>query len=260
MPQQTQDQPTQSPASSTPFNPVATARLLLRTARFGALATLAPDGAPHASLVNVASDLDGTPLTLISRLAVHTQHILADARVSLLLSETGAGDPAAHPRISISARAEVAEQTDAEGQRVRERFLARHPQSAGYADFPDFAFYRLVPTGIRLVAGFGRINDLAAQDVLLPAGPCESLATIAPGATAHMNEDHADALALYATVFAGRPVTEDGWRATGIDPEGLDLMQGDDTTRILFPAPLENAAQLRPTLVAMAQKARESRV
>ena len=37
-----------------------------------------------------------------------------------------------------------------------------------------------------------------------------------------MNADHADALALYATRLA-RPRAGGAWRATGLDPDGLDL-------------------------------------
>ena len=67
------------------FNPSRSAKSLLRRNRQGALATLmAGTGDPYCSLVNVASHPDGSPILLISRLAVHTRNILADARVSLI--------------------------------------------------------------------------------------------------------------------------------------------------------------------------------
>src|SRR5580700_4346273 len=82
-------------------------RLLLRKSRQGALATLmAGRGDPYCSLVNVASHPDGTPILLISRLAVHTKNILADARVSLMLDERTDSDPLEGARIMLMGRAE----------------------------------------------------------------------------------------------------------------------------------------------------------
>src|SRR3954471_10139119 len=95
-----------------PFLPVdAEARLLaktlMRTARSGALATLgADDGTPFASLVAVGTDLDGSPVILTSQLSVHTRLLAPDRRCSLLLSAIGKGDPLAHPRLPLLARAE----------------------------------------------------------------------------------------------------------------------------------------------------------
>ncbi|MGV6872960.1 HugZ family pyridoxamine 5'-phosphate oxidase [Pseudochelatococcus sp. B33] len=241
-------------SGSDTFDPLFCTRQLLRGLRFGSLATLREDGAPFASLVNVASGLDGTPVTLISRLAVHTQNIARDTRVSLLLAHPvgadSADDPANHPRISLTGRAQVTADPD-----DRRRFLARHPHAAAYADFADFAFYRLTPEHIHLVAGFGRITGLSPAEVLSEPGVAAQLAPIEAGAVAHMNEDHADALGLYATVLAGAPPGP--WRATGLDAEGIDLFDGAHAARVWYPQPLTEAGQLRPALVALAREARE---
>src|SRR6201992_1999795 len=91
------------------FNPSRTARSLLRRSRQGALATLMiVNGDPYCSLVNVASAPDGSPILLISRLAVHTRNILADARVSLMLDERLAGDPLVGGRITLDGLGEQA--------------------------------------------------------------------------------------------------------------------------------------------------------
>src|SRR5678815_3640704 len=67
---------------------------LLREGRSGALATLLPgSGDPYCSLVNVATAVDGAPLLLLSTLALHTENILADERVSLMVDERKEGDP-----------------------------------------------------------------------------------------------------------------------------------------------------------------------
>src|ERR1700743_304660 len=120
------------------FAPARLARSLLRRRRQGALATLmAGTGDPYCSLVNVASHADGSPILLISRLAVHTRNILADNRVSLMLDERGPGDPLEGARIMLSGGAE---QADGEQRELaRRRYLSAHPSAETYADFGDFA-------------------------------------------------------------------------------------------------------------------------
>src|ERR1700755_3123754 len=92
------------------FDAAALARSLLRRSRQGALGALMPgSGDPYCSLVNVASFSDGSPILLISRLARHTQNILSDSRVSLMLDERVEGDPLEGARIMLAGRAEQAE-------------------------------------------------------------------------------------------------------------------------------------------------------
>src|SRR5205085_10640566 len=128
------------------FNPSRAAKSLLRRSRQGALATLMPDGGdPYCSLVNVASLPEGSPILLISRLAVHTQNVLADSRVSLMLDERVAGDPLEGSRIMVAGRAEELSGEDA--AIARRRYLAAHPSAEAFADFKDFGFFRIAPSG-----------------------------------------------------------------------------------------------------------------
>jgi putative heme iron utilization protein len=121
------------------FEPIALARALLRTIGTGALATLdVATGAPFVSLTTVATDLDGSPLILVSLLSAHTRNLEADGRASLLLSTIGKGDPLAHPRLTLSGRMEPTDEP-----RHRDRFLRRHPKAELYVDFPDFSFRRM---------------------------------------------------------------------------------------------------------------------
>jgi len=82
-------------------------------------------GDPYCSLVNVASHADGSPILLISRLALHTRNILTDSRVSLMLDERASGDPLEGSRIMVAARAEEANGDDATS--LRRRYLTRSP-------------------------------------------------------------------------------------------------------------------------------------
>lgn len=233
------------------------AEILIRTARFGALALNEPGtGHPFASRVACAPDIDGTPFILISTLATHTGGLTADPRCSLLLGEPGKGDPLAHGRISLIGNAVRVEKSSDTHARLRARYLARHPKAELYIDFPDFAFFRIEVARAALNGGFGKAWNLEASDAILPGGELlDELAKVEPGIVAHMNDDHAEAVGLYATVLC--KVERGPWRIASIDPRGLDLIAGERMLRLNFATPLKSAAEIRPVLVQMAKEARE---
>ena len=229
------------------------ARSLLRRSRQGALATLmAGSGDPYCSLVNLASHPDGSPILLISRLAVHTKNILGDPRVSLMLDERAGGDPLEGSRIMLAGRAE-----EAGGDAVallRRRYLSAHPSAEAFVDFGDFSFFRIRPVATHLVAGFGRILDLKPKSFLTDISDCGALLEAEPGAIEHMNEDHREAMNLYATKLLGAESAE--WRCTGCDPDGIDLQAGAKTLRLDFPERVTGPGELRKMLVRLADEAR----
>ena len=238
------------------FDPRALAKSLLRATRAGALATIDRNtGHPFASLVNVATDSDGAPAILMSRLATHTANLEHDGRASLLLAATGKGDPLAHPRLTVlGSFARLTRGDDRRGAASRRRFLARHPKSELYAGFADFAFWRLAPVSAHLNGGFARAADLTAADVMTDIAGADELIAAEAGAVAHMNADHAEAVRLYATRLLGAP--DGAWRLTGIDPDGLDLGCGDLALRLPFPQRVTTAQQLRKATVDLAEQAR----
>jgi putative heme iron utilization protein len=244
----------QAPAD---FVPAELAKTLLRTRRAGTLATLDRNtGHPFASLVNVATDVDGSPVILTSRLSTHTANMEADGRASVLLAETGKGDPLAHPRLTVMGEFSVAANESTNEARVRRRFLARHPKSELYAGFGDFAFWRMNVVSAHLNGGFARAADLKAADVLTDISGAEEIIAAEDGAVTHMNEDHADAIGLYATKLLGE---DDGlWRISGLDPDGADLTAGDRTARLAFAARATTPAGIREILVALAKQARQA--
>jgi putative heme iron utilization protein len=232
------------------FDPKTATRKLLRETLSGALATLMPVmGDPYCSLVNVATAADGAPLLLLSTLAIHTKNLLADPRASLMLDERKNDDPLEGARIMLMG---TVARTDAAAARAR--YLARHPEAAMFADFRDFSFYRMELSGIHLVAGFGRIVDLKPRDVLTDLTDAEALLEAEAGAVAHMNEDHKDALRLYATKLLGAPDGE--WRCTGCDPDGLDLRLERTGLRLQFPQRVSGPGPLRAILKQLAEQAR----
>jgi putative heme iron utilization protein len=238
---------------TTDFDAARLARSLLRRSRQGALATLMNgSGDPYCSLVNVASHADGSPILLISRLALHTQNILGDARVSLMLDERAAGDPLQGSRIMLAGRAEEAGGDDA--TILRRRYLNAHPSAEVFVNFKDFAFFRIRPAGAHLVAGFGRIVDLKPEQFLTDIGDAEALLEAEQGAIDHMNADHREAMNLYATKLLGAEAAD--WRCTGCDPDGIDLQADLTTLRLDFPKRIVTPAALRQVLKELAGQAR----
>jgi putative heme iron utilization protein len=235
------------------FDPARLARSLLRRRREGALATLmAGTGDPYCSLVNVASHADGSPILLISRLAVHTKNILSDPRVSLMLDERGKGDPLEGARIMLLGRAEEVAAPDLKF--VRQRYLNAHPSAETFVDFKDFSFFQIRASATHLVAGFGRIVDLKPEQFLTEISDAPALLEAEQSAIDHMNADHRDAINLYATRLLGAEPAD--WRCTGCDPEGLDLQAGAQTVRLDFPERVTGPGELRKVLVRLADEAR----
>jgi putative heme iron utilization protein len=232
------------------FDAIGIAKSLLRSIRAGALATIdRAGGFPFASLVTVATDHDGSPLLLMSRLSAHTQNLEQDPRASILLAQGGKGDPLAHPRLTVIGRA-----TRTADDHVRRRFLARHPKAQLYAGFGDFSFWRLEIAAAHLNGGFARAMDLTAEQVRTDLSGGDELVAVEASAIEHMNADHREALALYAVRLAGAPRAE--WRATGLDPEGIDLAAGDRAVRVPFDRRVTGAGELRKVLKEMADRAR----
>ena len=250
-----QDEARPERPDSPEFDAKALAKSLLRATPAGALATLDAQGAPFSSLVTVATDVDGSPILLLSRLAAHTGHLERDGRVSLLLARLKRGDPLAHPRLTVSGVARRLDRESEEGASARRRFLACHPKAALYADFGDFAFWRIGIADAHLNGGFARAAQLSGQELHTEIAGAEALIAAEEGALAHMNSDHGEAVSLYATVLLGAP--EGAWRLTGLDPEGCDLAAGEERRRLAFARSVGTPDELRVVLVELAKEARQ---
>jgi heme iron utilization protein len=128
--------------------------------------------------------------------------------------------------------------------------LARHPESTLYADFGDFAFWRVAMEQAHFNGGFARAGHFKAESLATSLDGAEALVAAEAHAVSHVNAHYQAALAQLAAAVAGKP---DGpWWATGIDPEGIDLGCGDRTARIAFPRPvctLQDLREILPELV-----------
>lgn len=156
-----------TPVRQTDAEARAIAAGIMARAKTAALAVLEADtGAPFVSRIAFALAEDGTPLTLISDLAVHSAALRRDPRAALLLGEPGGkGDPLTHPRLTLRATARFVASDDPSRPALRETWLSRHPKARLYADFADFRFVLFDVHSGHLNAGFARAYALDRNDL-----------------------------------------------------------------------------------------------
>lgn len=137
-------------------------RELVGSRKQGVLCTISSKlpGHPFGSVAPYALDEAGRPIFLLSSLAVHTRNIEVEPRASLLvMADPTSTDPLASARVNLFGTVRA---VDSEG--VRPAYLAAHPDAEQWADFGDFAFYRLDVANIYYVGGFGDMGWVAAGD------------------------------------------------------------------------------------------------
>jgi len=139
-------------------------RILLRQTAVAALATL-HKGEPAVSMVPYALLPDGRFVIHVSRLATHTQDMLAHPSVSLLVTAApGAAEtPLALPRLSVQGRAQICTPEAADHAAARAAYLAKLPEAGELFSFGDFSLFLIEPKFLRYVAGFGRAHTLTAE-------------------------------------------------------------------------------------------------
>ena len=229
------------------------ARALLRAAASATLATQA-DGQPFGALVTPAMAPDLTPLLLISSLSEHTRQLRVEPRCALLVQGDPQGaNPQTAPRVTLTGMAEPV--PEEEVARLKPRWLAKHPYAALYADFADFALWRIRAGGALLVGGFARATRIRIADLLPDPAAVAAIAAAESDIIGHVNAEHGDALAAIARGLLGGAPGD--WQIVAVDPDGADLALGEERVlRLNFAAPVANAEAVRMELVRAAREAR----
>lgn len=218
------------------------ARILLRGARFASIGVIEPEtGFPFVSRVLLGMDTDGAAVILVSGLSAHTTALLSDPRASLMTGEPAKGDPLAHPRLTLQCTAESVERDSPTHARLRARFLARHPKSQLYIDFPDFRFFRLNPERASLNGGFGRAYHLSSADFFIPKMDDDLLGD-EEARLRDLGGRHPDLASDIAMKIYG--ATEGGWRISAVDSHGLDIVFKDLLIRHEFVTPITTVEDL----------------
>ncbi|MEM8547396.1 MAG: DUF2470 domain-containing protein [Pseudomonadota bacterium] len=228
------------------------ARILVRTARHGTLALLDRFGAPVTTRVRLATQADGQPVFMAELWSGLMDDVTEQARASLLIVESGGDDPLSLVQMSLQGR--ISQLVGVDDERARRRYRARYPQPEPHVELTEGSLWRLDITTATFITGFGRAYAMVADDVRTAFADWPAWHAMEGGAVAHMNDDHADANQLYASVLLGARAGD--WRLTGLDPQGLDLTCGDEHRRLEFEFPLSQASALRPTLVDLVREAR----
>jgi putative heme iron utilization protein len=156
-----------NPLRETDAEARAIAARLLAEARTASLGVIEPEtGAPFVSRIAFGLAPDGTPVTLVSDLALHAQALRHDPRAALLIGDPGEkGDPLTHPRLTLRVIGHYVQRDDAHLAALRDTWLSRHPKSRLYVDFTDFHFVRFDVLNAHLNAGFGKAYALDRNDL-----------------------------------------------------------------------------------------------
>jgi putative heme iron utilization protein len=191
---------------------------LIRQSMVASLATLERDGGnPYASLIEVATLPDGRPLMLLSSLARHCRNLEADSRVALLIDQRDTSSASlASERATLMGTA-----TRESDRSALRRFLARHPGAEAYASLGDFSLWRIDPSAVHVIAGFGRIGEIAwpslgDADAGWPATSSDATEADIVGRLGALVPAMLDEMGL------GDRIT--GLRITGADRLGIDLV------------------------------------
>lgn len=230
-------------------------RTLVSLCTLATLSTLSRKrpGYPFGSLMPYTVDGTGRPIFLISTMAMHTQNMQADPRASLLVAQTGDGDPLGTARATLVG--DVLPIPENERGEARQLYLSHYESSRSWVDFKDFGFYRLEPRDIYYVGGFGVMGWVTAEDYR--SAQVDPLAGAAPKILGHMNADHVPAMILLARVHAGIDAAEA--TMTAVDRLGFHLRlktgEGMKGTRINFLREVHNSDEARKVLVEMVRAA-----
>jgi len=139
---------------------------LVEGRKVAALGTL-HEGAPYVSMVPFALLEDGSAFVIhVSELAAHTQDMLTDPRVSLLITQSESAEtlPQSLARVTVLGQAKQIDEESADYARAMARYLARFPDSEPMFGFADFSLFGIRPASLRWIGGFAAAQSLTAEE------------------------------------------------------------------------------------------------
>jgi putative heme iron utilization protein len=190
-------------------------------------------GYPFGSVLPICRDKQGQPLLMISHLAQHTRNLGTDARCSFTLLRSNHADVQQWTRLTCLADAQPVTSSS-----TLERYCRYYPEARRYHKDFNFNLLRLQPKQIYLIAGFGTARWFDVRRVL-EAPSFQTAAELEILDQLH-TQNH-DLLKRFLA-HQGQQV-RDKAHAVGVDPEGLDIRQGEHLARLKFTSPISDEAR-----------------
>lgn len=212
------------------------ARRILRAHRYGALSTLSKkfDGFPFGSITPYLVDHDGSLLIFISTLAEHTKNIRHDPRVSLITHNQRDPHIQTQGRVTVLGNA----QPEANREQAGLRYLRYFPEAQAYFAMHDFSFYRIRPTAIRYIGGFGSIHWVNMENYTV--AQAEAFTQQEESLLAEINSHQQDT--LRQLLQQQHNIDAPDVQAVGLDCDGLDVRCKEQIWRLDFPDTLSAPA------------------
>ena len=135
---------------------------LVRGCKVAALGTL-QRGLPSVSMVPYAIIEDPFAfVVLVSALSAHTNEMLEDPNVALMIMEpeTDTKPPHTLARVSMQGRAEPISHDDPRFGAARAAYSARFPDMVGLFELGDFTLFAIAPAAVRVIAGFAQAASI----------------------------------------------------------------------------------------------------
>jgi len=199
------------------------------------------EGAPFGSFVDYVLDDAGNPVLLMNEMSMHTINIQqtteatgSPALVTLFtqlgsaLSASAAGAKSKGlqdvSRCSLTGTLEKIDPASVPDDMdvIRMRYSLTHTYADQVMDSPKFAFYRLKPSKIYFVGGFGVLAKWVDPQEYQTAAP-DILATEAADILGRINRDHGEDLRLTAEHILGVDTQIERIRVTNVDRLGMDV-------------------------------------
>src|SRR5262249_39789819 len=138
---------------------------LLASRRVASLGTI-HEGEPYVSMVPFALRSDGSAFLIhVSGLSAHTEDMLADPRVALLVMDVEKPAMMAQvlARVTVLGTAAQISEPSPEYDAGKLRYLERFPDAEPMFNLGDFSVFAITPTHVRWIGGFAGAQTLEVE-------------------------------------------------------------------------------------------------
>lgn len=229
------------------------AKQLARSEHSGVLSThsLSVKGYPFGSVIPYMMTQRGELILYASDIAQHSRNMKTAPKVSMCLYDGTKDDSQTNARVTVLGEAQVLGPVC----EYAHTYFSLFPQARAYVEAHDFQFYKITPERIRYIGGFGEIYWFSADEW---SGREIEWQDEIDGMTAHMHEDHADALALMLNAQHNTDATPGSVLMCSLFSDGFHVQFDGRFYFIKFPENAISTIDVRKAMVHLTQQARDS--